>query len=157
MLGELLLFSILAVSPPPASPARVAFLENAVRANFSEVTLGRIIAARGYTPSVRRFGALLVHDHSIGLAQAQRLAARLRVNIQPALTPNARIEQQRLQRLGGRWFDREVRRYMVLDHRSDIREFRSEVHRRDRLTIGYAAASIPVMERHLAIAKAIAG
>jgi predicted outer membrane protein len=62
-----------------------------------------------------------------------------------------------LRGLGGRAFDREVRRYMIGDHREDITEFREQARSGDRATSGYAAATVPVMQRHLAAARAIRG
>jgi putative membrane protein len=126
-------------------------------ANYSEVTLGRVIQNRSSNPEVRHFGAMLVRDHSHGLAQAQAIAARLHLRIPVTLTPQARRERVLLRHLSGRAFDREVRRYMIDDHQKDIAEFRAQVHSGDRATSGYAAATIPVMRRHLAMARSIRG
>jgi len=70
VLGALLVSSSVAVAAPAP-----AFLRTAIRGNFSEVTLGRMIENRGSTGQVRRFGSMLVTDHSKGLAQAQQIAA----------------------------------------------------------------------------------
>ena len=141
-----------AVAAPPA-----AFLRDAIQGNYSEVALGRIIQNRGYSEQARSFGAMLVRDHSNGLAQAQRIAARLHLRIPATLTPQARNEQRLLRHLNGRAFDREVRRYMVNDHMKDIAAFRAQVRSGDRATAGYAAATVPVMQHHLAMARAIRG
>jgi putative membrane protein len=98
---------------------------------------------------------MLVSDHSKGLAQAQAIASRLRLRIPATLTPEARSEQRRLQRLSGHAFDAEVRRYMIEDHQKDIAAFRSQARSGDRATSGYAAATVPVMQRHLATARAL--
>jgi len=137
-----------------AAPAPV-FLTDAIRGNFSEVTLGRIIQNRGASGEVRQFGAMLVSDHSNGLAQAQRIASRLHLRIPATLTPQARSERLVLQRLSGRAFDREVRRYMINDHQRDIAAFRAQARSGDRATAGYAAATVPVMQHHLATARSI--
>lgn len=139
-----------------AAPAPM-FLKDAIRGNFSEVALGRMIQSRGASPEVRQFGATLVRDHSKGLDQAQQIAARLRLRIPAMLTPQARREQSVLSRLSGRAFDREARRYMIEDHRADIAEFRTQASSGDRATAGYAAATLPVMRRHLSMAQAIRG
>ena len=141
-----------AVAAPPA-----VFLREAIHGNFSEETLGRIIQNRGASPQVRQFGSMLVRDHSNGLAQAQRIAARLHLRIAATLTPEARSEQRVLRSLSGRAFDREVRRYMIKDHRNDIAAFRAQARTGDRATSGYAAATVPVMQHHLAMAQAIRG
>jgi putative membrane protein len=141
-----------AFAAPPAQ-----FIREAIQSNSSEVTLGRMIQNRSSNPQVRNFGAMLVRDHSHGLAEAQAIAARLRLQIPAILTPEARRESVILRHLNGRAFDREVRRYMIDDHQKDIAEFRTQVRSGDPATSGYAAATIPVMRRHLAMARSIRG
>jgi len=150
VLGALLVSSSVSVAAPAA-----AFLKTAITGNFSEVSLGRIIQNRGSTAQVRRFGSMLVTDHNKGLAQAQQIAARLRLRIPTTLTPEARAEQVKLRHLSGLAFDREVRHYMIHDHRKDIAEFKAQARSGDRTTAGYAAATVPVMEKHLSMAEAI--
>lgn len=150
LIGALLVSSSAAI----AAPAPV-FLKTAIRGNFSEVTLGRMIENRGSTAQIRQFGSMLVSDHSKGLAQAQQIAARLRLRIPTMLTPEARAEQVKLRHLSGRAFDREVRRYMIRDHRMDIAAFKAQARSGDRATAGYAAATVPVMQKHLSMAEAI--
>src|SRR5512132_1694252 len=100
-----LLSASAAVAAPPA-----VFLRDAIQGNYSEVALGRMVQNRAVSPDVRRFGAMLVRDHSKSLAQAQHIARRLHLRIPARLSPEARAEQHRLQTLRGRDFDREVRR-----------------------------------------------
>src|SRR5438552_2607167 len=95
-----------AVAAPPA-----VFLRKAIDGNFSEVMLGRQIQARGASPQVRSFGAMLVRDHSNGLAQAQAIADRMHLRHAAAMTPEARREMRLLRGMSGRPFDREVRQY----------------------------------------------
>jgi predicted outer membrane protein len=79
------------------------------------------------------------------------------LRIPATLTPQARRELVLLRHLNDRAFDREVRRYMMDDHEKDIVEFRAQVRSGERATSGYAAATIPVMRRHLAMARSIRG
>lgn len=157
MVRILMFAAILAVSTAASAEPSALFLRDAIRGNFSEVTLGRIVERRGATAQVRQFGAMLVRDHSNGLAQAQRIAGRLHLRIPAVLTPEARTEVARLAHLGGRAFDFEVRRYMIDDHRADIRAFKAQARSGDRATAGYAAATVAVMRRHLIAARAIRG
>jgi hypothetical protein len=46
---------------------------------------------------------------------------------------------------------------MINDHLKDIAAFRAQVRSGDRATAGYAAATVPVMQHHLAMARAIRG
>jgi putative membrane protein len=138
------------VAAPPAE-----FLRTAIKGNYSEVTLGRLIQRRASTSQVRDFGAMLVRDHSRGLDQAQAIAARMGIRVSVRMTPEALHERALLQRLRGRTFDREVRRYMIEDHVKDIAAFRAQARTGDRATSRYAAAIVPVMQHHLATARSI--
>lgn len=146
--------AILVPASALAAPAPV-FLRAAIQGNYSEVTLGRMIQHQGSTQEVRSFGSMLVGDHGKGLEQAQAIADRMHLRIAATLTPEARMEQRRLQRLSGRSFDREVRRYMIDDHQKDIALFRAQVRSGDRATAAYAAATIPVMQHHLSMARSL--
>ena len=148
--------ALLSASAAVAAP-RAEFLRDAIRGDTSEIALGRLIEARGATPQVRGFGTKLVRDHSIGLQQARNAAARAGLHIVPTMMPEARNEMVRLEHLRGRAFDLETRRYMVDDHRKDLAEFRAQAHSGDCATAGLAAATIPVLQRHLALAEAIRG
>ena len=156
MLRKILLAAAIAVpgAASVAAPPSV-FLPKAIDGNFSELMLGRQIQARGASQQVRNFGAMLVRDHSNGLAQAQAIADRIHLRHPAAMTPEARREMRLLRGMTGRSFDREVRRYMINDHLKDIAEFRAQVRTGDRATSGYAAATVPVMRRHLATARSI--
>ena len=146
--------AVLSASAAAAAPP-AAFLRQAIQGNYSEVALGRMVQSRGSSPDVRQFGAMLVRDHSKGLAQAQRIASRLDLRIPARLSPEARAEQRKLQRLSGREFDRELRRFSIDEHRKDIAAFRAQAHSGDRATSRYAAASVSVMQHHLAAARAL--
>lgn len=147
---------LLSATAAAAAPAPV-FLKDAIQGNFSEVTLGHMIQNRAASPQVRQFGVMLASDHSKGLAQAQQIASRMHLRIAATLTPEARAEQRRLQRLSGRAFDREVRRYMIEDHQKDIAKFQAQARSGDRATARYAAATVPVMRHHLQVARSLRG
>jgi putative membrane protein len=139
-----------ALAAPPA-----IFLKDAIQGNYSETVLGRMIQNRGSSNDVRRFGAMLVRDHSNGLAQAQTVANRERLRIPATLAPEARSEQRRLQRMNGPAFDREIRRYMIEDHQKDIAKFQAQARSGDRPTASYAAATLPVLRQHLQTARSL--
>jgi putative membrane protein len=157
MLRNILIAAALTVPAAAVAAPPSVFLRDAIQGNYSEVTLGRFIQARGASGQVRSFGAMLVRDHSRGLAQAQAIAARLHLRVPLTVKPEARRELALLRHLNGRAFDREVRRYMIDDHIKDIAQFRAQVRSGDRATSGYAAATIPVMQHHLVTARAIRG
>ena len=142
---------------PTASQASSAshFLRDAIKGDNSEMRLGRLIAAEGHSAAVRSFGNTLVVDHSKARAQAARVATRMGAPVPTAMMPEARAELSKLKHVRGHAFEREVRRYMIEDHRKDISEFRDQARHGDRRTAALATAQLPTLEKHLRIAESL--
>jgi putative membrane protein len=137
-----------------AAPAS-QFLSDAIKGDNSEVRLGQLIATRGHSPEVRRFGNTLVEDHSEARVQASAVARQMHASVPGTMMAEAQSEYHKLQRLHGHAFDREVRRYMINDHQKDIAEFRSQARDGDRKTAALASAQLPTLRKHLRIAKSL--
>lgn len=130
------------------------FLEHAVRGDNSEIALGGLAARRGLSPRTREFGRILRRDHMHARAQAVRVASRMGWRAPAGMLPEARREMRRLEHLRGHAFDREFARYMVDDHRKDVRDFRQEA--RQGGPIGRLARNtLPDLRKHLGIAEAL--
>jgi putative membrane protein len=148
--------ALAASSAASAEPAR-QFLSDAIKGDNSESTLGRVISARGYSAQVRSFGRTLTSDHSAARVQAASVARGYGMAPSRSMMPEARSEMRKLERLRGRAFDREVRRYMINDHHKDIATFRAQVRSGDRRTAALARAQLPTLEKHLKLAESIRG
>jgi putative membrane protein len=147
-----LVASSTAVAAPPAK-----FLTDAMKGDNSEVRLGQLISRAGASYSVRDFGNTLVTDHSQAKSQVVDLARQIHVRPTNAIMPEARSEEAKLRHLRGPAFDREVRRYMINDHRKDIAKFRAQARSGDRRTADLARQQLPVLEKHLRIAESLRG
>ena len=77
------------------------------------------------------------------------------VAVPTSAMPEAVAEFNKLLRLRGRAFDREVRRYMIRDHEKDIAEFRDQARHGDRRTAALAEAQLPTLRKHLRIAESL--
>jgi putative membrane protein len=77
------------------------------------------------------------------------------VSVPSSMMPEARSEQRKLERLRGRAFDREVRRYMINDHEKDIAKFEAQARSGDRRTAALAREQLPVLRKHLRIAESL--
>ena len=144
------LTSAAAFAAPPRS-----FLSDAIKGDNSEATLGRVIAARGYSAQVKSFGATLTRDHSNARVQAAAVARSFGMVPSRAMMPEARSEMRKLERMRGPAFDREVRRYMIDDHRKDIATFKAQARNGERRTASLARAQLPVLRKHLRLAESI--
>jgi putative membrane protein len=65
----------------------------------------------------------------------------------------AQREYDKLQHLSGREFDREFLRYMVDDHREDIRDFREQAAAGNHEVSQMAKEQLPTLEKHLQTAE----
>jgi putative membrane protein len=83
------------------------------------------------------------------------VARELGVRPPTGIMPEARAEQRKLERLHGRAFDREVRRYMVHDHQEDIAKFEAQARHGDRRTARLAREQLPTLRKHLRIAESL--
>jgi putative membrane protein len=146
--------AILTAAPAFAAPP-AQFLHKAIEGDNSETTLGRLIASRGASAQVRSFGRTLVTDHSRARVEASAVARRMRVQPPTSVAPEARSEYRKLSRMQGPAFDREVKRYMVDDHRKDIADFTSQAQHGDRATSALARAQLPTLRKHLRIAQSL--
>ena len=155
MYRKLLFTAALLVSSASGAVPASKFLHDAIQGDNSETRLGALIAARGSSAEVRRFGRTLERDHSTAKGQAAAVAHRMRVSVPGSMMPEARSEYAKLERLHGRAFDREVRRYMIHDHREDIDKFEAQARHGDRRTAKLARAQLPVLRKHLRIAESL--
>jgi putative membrane protein len=155
LLARLLIVAAAAIPASAVASPASHFVKDAIQGDYSEMTLGKLIQQRGNTSQVREFGAMLAKDHREGLDQAEQLAKKLHLNIQPSMMPEAKVELSKLQRLRGHAFDLEVKRYMVHDHVNDLAEFKKQAKSGDRATASFAAATVPVLQKHLNAARSI--
>ena len=138
-----------------AAPSRENFLKDAIRGDNSEIKLGQLAARDGGSGEVRRYGRKLVADHMKAKAEAAQVARQLRIDVPSRSTLKADAEYVKLRVLSGRNFDREFIRYMIDDHKQDIRDF-TLVAQTHREPVGQLAQSqLPTLRKHLRIAERI--
>ena len=157
MYRRLLFAAALIVSGAATAAPPAKFLTDAMKGDNSETRLGQVISQRGASSSVRDFGNTLVTDHTQAKSQVADVAKQMHVPSTDAIMPEARAEEAKLRHLHGSAFDREVKRYMVKDHRQDIAKFRAQAHSGDRRTAALARQQLPTLEKHLHIAQSLPG
>ena len=155
MFRKALFVAALVVSTSVAAAPASKFLSDGIKGDNSEIRLGALIASRGHTASVRSFGRTLERDHSTVRGQAVAVAREMHAPVPTAMMPEARSEYSKLERLRGRAFDREVRRYMINDHEKDIAKFEAQARNGDRRTAALAREQLPTLRKHLRIAESL--
>jgi putative membrane protein len=130
------------------------FMKEAAQGGMAEVAQGRLVAQRGVSEGVRRFGDRMVEDHSKANDELRRLAARKSVILPATMGPKHRRFQNRLMHLSGASFDQAYIKHMVDDHVEDVAAFRREARTaHDADLRHWAAKTLPTLESHLRMAR----
>lgn len=158
-LSSTAMFAILLLSATNALAAKspTEFITDAIQGDNSEILLGQMAEQKGGSQQVKDFGKTLVADHSTAKEEASAVAKALGVTPPDTAMAEAKDEQKKLSTMTGDGFDHEFASYMVMDHKKDIQEFQDQAKGNDGQTSALASKQLPVLQKHLKMAQAIAG
>lgn len=129
------------------------FVTNAAISNANEIATAQLAQANG-GPALRRFAAQMMTDHQMA---AQKLAALAQARM---LTPPTEPDDAHrgmvasLANVQGRVFDKACLDAQVVDHQAALALFESEARNgADPDIKAFAAQSLPMLRRHLAMAQ----
>lgn len=132
------------------------FLQDAMQGDNSEVMLGKLAAQQAGSDATKRYGQMLVDDHSMHLQKVVQVASAMNVPEEHQAMPAAEKERDKLMGMHGNDFDKEFAHYMVKDHRKDITEYQKA----SMMTgdVGkLARETLPTLHKHLSAAEKLAG
>jgi putative membrane protein len=130
------------------------FAKNAVLGGMTEVELGKLAAEKGSSDAVKQFGQKMVDDHSKANDQLKELAAKKNFEIPASLDSKHQSRIDKLSKLSGPAFDKAYIKDAVKDHEKDVNEFKDEAqYGSDPNVKQFAAATLPILQQHLATAK----
>jgi putative membrane protein len=150
-----------AIDTSKSNPSHMADLkpdaEFAVAAadgGMMEVALGKLAMQKGISPSVKKFGAQMVKDHSKANMELKALASEKQIMIPAEMSNKCQKEVSDLDEKKGTDFDKAYTDLMVKDHNEDIEEFKKEAGKgNDAQLSSWAKNKIPVLEHHLMMAE----
>jgi len=138
------------------SDADREFIKKAAIGGAAEVELGTLATQRASRPAVKDFGAKMVKDHGAANAELATLAKSKGVDVPTALDSTHQALRDRLMALQGSDFDRAYMQEMVKDHTQDVAEFEKAAQTASDAELrGWAAAKLPTLREHLALARDI--
>lgn len=133
------------------------FAMKAAQGNMAEVALGKLALEKSQNDDVKKFGQMMVDDHSKAEQDLEGVASKNNLTLPKDVSPLQKAEQERLEKLSGPAFDRAYMPMMVKDHVKDVAEFQKEANNsaansdlRD-----FAKRTYPTLADHLSNAKAI--
>ena len=163
------LVAVLALSLAPLAPiARAAdapaggdqkFVMGAARGGELEVALGKLAADRGTADEVKKFGQMMVDDHSKANDELKKLAESKKIDLSKAQAQAQKAGErlsQKLSKLEGAEFDKAYMALMVKDHEKDVQEFEKQSKDGEDADIkAFAAKTLPTLQTHLEKSKEI--
>jgi len=133
-----------------ADTGDVKFAAEAASGGMTEVALGKIAQEKGVNARVKKFGSMMVMDHSKANDSLKALAVRKNITLPAA--PNAKDQAtiDKLSKLSGRAFDDAYVSDMIDDHKNDVKAFEDATKSlKDPDLKAFATKTLPVLKTHL--------
>jgi putative membrane protein len=132
------------------------FLSFAAEVNQSEIQGGLAAEKKAAAPAVRAFARLMVLDHMELESQLATIATENGVQLPNGPGEHAKQQMAALQETSGARFDAAYMQHMVQGHEQAVQKFKSEKGQtRSRPVEAVVAATLPIIEQHLALAQAV--
>lgn len=152
-----------AASPPSdkgdavVTGGELAFMMTAAPGGLSEVELGRLAVKHAASSEVKAFAEEMIVDHSKAGRKLEALAMKKKVTLPSELTPQQKQTMEKLTKLSGGEFDRAYVSAMVTAHEADVAAFQNVAQNgTDADVKAFAAGTLPTLEKHLQMIKALA-
>ena len=145
------------VAHPSAARAEVSdadFVAHAASDGMLEVQLGRHAAQNATDPAVRQFGERMVRDHQQANDRLRSVATQAGMTVPSTLQPEHQRKLEKLTAFSGAELDRHYIDEMVKAHEKDVNAFREQAEGDSEID-RWAAATLPTLEEHLALAREV--
>jgi len=129
------------------------FARKVARDGQLEIELGNYAAAHAANAEVKRFGRMMVDDHSQVNKELQDIARQKGIQVDSKLTPEQREQATKLMNLKGADFDRAYVNAMVEGHEKAVEAFGKQADQNRSDLDRWAAGTLPKLRDHLAHAR----
>ena len=134
------------------------FVVEAAMGGMMEVELGRWATQKSTNDAVKQFGRRMADDHAKANTELMSLAASKGITLPTELDAKHRAEITKLLRLSGEEFDRAYSKLMLSDHTKDVAAFEKQSTKgADPDIKAFATSTLPTLQEHLTLAKALPG
>lgn len=126
------------------------FIQAAAKGGMMEVEMGKMAQKQGKSADVKKFGTLMVTDHTKANSQLKALAKKKGVTLDAAAP--------KMDKMDDATFDKDYMADMVKDHEKDVAEFEAEAKDGSDADVkAWAAKTLPTLKKHLEKAKEVQG
>lgn len=134
------------------------FVMDAASGGLFEVELGKYAEKSAQNPRVKRFGAMMVRDHSKANDELKAIVTKMNMQFPPTMDDKHHNKMTDIMKKQGADFDKDYIDQMVDDHQKDTDRFKKEAENNQNPELkAWAAKTLPVLLMHLDSAKAIQG
>ncbi len=132
------------------------FAVAAADGGMMEVQLGELAKTNAANADVKKFGEMMVKDHSKASDELKALAAQKNITLPATLSDDKQKKYDDLAKKKGAEFDKAYISFMVDDHKEDISEFEEAAKdAKDPDVKAWAEGKLPTLKHHLEMAEAI--
>jgi putative membrane protein len=132
------------------------FLEKAAQGGMAEVEFGKLAESNAQSQDVKDFGKRMVDDHSKANDELKHIASQTGATLPSGLSAADNTTKEHLSSMKGDAFDKAYMRHMVVDHETDVNEFKQEARGgKDPQLKDWASKTLPTLEQHLQIAQQV--
>lgn len=130
------------------------FVMDTAAGGVFEVEAGKIAVQRASSQDVKKFGQMMIDDHSKANEELLQLANQKGITPPKTMKKEHQDEINKISKLSGDKFDKAYIDMMVKDHKKDISEFKKEAKDgKDPDLKAWAAKTLPKLEEHLKMAQ----
>ena len=143
-------------SSTPAKSADSAFVMKTAQANMAEVELGKVATEKAMRDEVKKFGQMMVDDHTKAGDELKMIAMEKNVTWPTETDRDHKALETKLSKLSGADFDRAYMQAMVDGHKKVAADVRKEsTSGSDPDVKAWATKALPTIEGHLKQAESL--
>jgi putative membrane protein len=133
-----------------------AFLTDAAQGGMAEVELGKLAGQKAQSPEVKKFGQMMVTDHTAANNELKTVAGKKNVTVPTDVGSKHKSDMDSMSKLSGAEFDKQYVEMMVNDHEEDVSKFQKQADTAtDPDVKAFAMKTLPTLKKHLDAIKAI--
>lgn len=133
-----------------------SFVNEAAVGGMAEVDLGKLASTKGTNPEVKKFGQMMVTDHTAANNQLKELATKKGWTLPTDIDSSHKSTADDLKSRSGADFDSAYVDEMVDDHEKDVKAFQDKANNASDPDLkAFAQKTLPVLQKHLDAIKAI--
>jgi putative membrane protein len=130
------------------------FLVDQAEVNLAEIEIGKLAQTKGVNPEVKKFGKMLVDDHTKAASEVSALAKTKNFTLPTSLTEEGQDEYKKLNEKSGVDFDKKFADMMIDGHEKAIKKLEeASKDAKDPDVRTWASNNIAGLTAHLEHAK----